>query len=311
MTNTPHIPVLYNEVIDSFASVERGIIIDCTLGYGGHTSLLLDTYPHLHVIGIDQDETAIEFSTARLAEYGDRVRIKKGRFSDVIKEILQEHNSDEIVGVLADIGVSSLQLDDESRGFSYDSNVLDMRMNKESSFDAKSVVNEYSQKDLENILYNYGELKNSRSLASAIISKRPFDSSKMLSEVVKPFAPRGKKIHPATLVFQAIRIEVNDELGELNRLLDALKENCLSRAKVGIISFHSLEDRVVKQKFTLWSKKCICDIDVMRCECGNNNDIGKIVTKKPLCATSDELKQNPRSRSAKLRVFQMSRSCSG
>jgi 16S rRNA (cytosine1402-N4)-methyltransferase len=309
LSEIPHIPVLYREVVELFSDLDSGIVIDCTLGYGGHSSLILESNPSLHVIGIDQDQSAIDFTTKRLEKYGERVSIKKGRFSDIISDILKEHPQQDIVGVLADIGVSSLQLDNMDRGFSYDSDTLDMRMNQDASFNAKDIVNSYSKEELANILFNYSDIKNSRQIAQAIVDNRPFYSSKELSDVVKKYAPKGKKIHPATLVFQAIRIEVNDELGELNRLLDKLKSTCLSHAKVAIISFHSLEDRAIKQRFNQWSKSCICDIDAFRCECGNDHDIGKVINKKPTTAQKDELKQNPRSSSAKLRVFQMNREC--
>ncbi len=303
MSNIPHIPVLYREVLGAYERCDEGIIIDCTMGYGGHSSLLLDAYPNITLIGIDQDQTAIDFSTERLAKYGDRVIIKKGRFSDVIKDIFQEYDVSSICGILADIGVSSLQLDQRVRGFSFESDVLDMRMDPDASLSAAEVVNTYSQKALEDILYQYGELNNSRKLASVIMQNRPFHSAKELADCIKPFMPRGKKIHPATLLMQAIRIEVNDELGELQRLLDAVELEDALTCKLGIISFHSLEDRIVKQRFTAWSKKCICPAEFMRCECGNNNARGKILTKKPLTAQADELKDNTRSRSAKLRIF--------
>jgi 16S rRNA (cytosine1402-N4)-methyltransferase len=302
LSDTPHIPVLYREVVSVFEDCE-GIVIDCTMGYGGHSSLLLEANKNITLIGIDQDQTAIDFSTKRLQKYGDRVVIKKGRFSEVIKEIFKEYDVSQISGVLADIGVSSLQLDQRERGFSYESDVLDMRMNPDATLSAAEVVNTYSQKELEDILYQYGELNNSRKLASVIVANRAFNSAKQLADCVKPYMPKGKKIHPATLLMQAIRIEVNDELGELRRLLDVIESEKALTCKVGIISFHSLEDRIVKQRFVKWSKRCICPPEYMRCECGNNNALGKILTKKPLCAKPDELKENARSRSAKFRIF--------
>ena len=305
MQDIPHIPVLYREVIDVFQDIKEGIIIDCTMGYGGHSSMILEANPNIKLIGIDQDQTAIDFSTQRLSQYGQRVSIKKGRFSQVIKEILQEVDPKEIKGILADIGVSSLQLDQKERGFSFESDTLDMRMDKDAPLSAWVVVNEYSQNELEHILKEYGELRNYKKLASVIVQKRPFVSSKELSEVLTPYLPRGKKIHPATLLMQAIRIEVNDELGELKGLLQTIKEVHPPCAKVAIISFHSLEDRIVKQEFVKWSKSCICPPEAFRCECGNNHNLGKILTRKPVTAQADELKQNARSRSAKLRVFQM------
>ncbi len=303
MPNTPHIPVLYREVVSAFEGCDKGVIIDCTMGYGGHSSLLLDAYPNITLIGIDQDQTAIDFSSERLEKYGDRVSIRKGRFSEVLKTVLQEYDVSQICGILADIGVSSLQLDQRERGFSFESDVLDMRMDSDASLSAADVINTYSQKALEDILYHYGELHNSRKLASVIMQNRPFHSAKALADLIKPYMPKGKKIHPATLLMQAIRIEVNDELGELQGLLDAIADSKMLTCKVGIISFHSLEDRIVKQRFSAWSKKCICPAEYMRCECGNDNALGKIITKKPLTAQADELKANARSRSAKLRIF--------
>ena len=305
MQNIPHVPVLYREVLEVFQDVGDGIIIDCTMGYGGHSSMILDANPHLKLIAIDQDQTAIDFSTQRLAKYGNRVSIRKGKFSSVIKDILNEVDIKEIKGVLADIGVSSLQLDQKDRGFSYDSDNLDMRMDKDAPLTAAQVVNEYSQKELEKILLEYGELRNYKKIASTIVANRPFYSAKELSDTLKPHMPHGKKIHPATLLMQAIRIEVNDELGELKSLLQSLEDAKFPHAKIAIISFHSLEDRIVKQTFSRWSKSCICPQEVMRCLCGNNNELGKIISRKPIIAKDDELKNNPRSRSAKMRVFEM------
>jgi len=305
LSESPHIPVLYREVADAFEGIEEGTIVDCTMGYGGHSSLLLEANEKIKLIGIDQDQTAIDFSTKRLAPFGDRVKIKKGRFSEMIKTIIEEEGAENIRGILADIGVSSLQLDQKERGFSYESETLDMRMDKGAHLSAAEVVNGYPQKELERILRDYGEIRNAAQIASVIVKHRPFYSAKELSDAVKPFGARGKKIHPATLVMQAIRIEVNDELGELSRLLDAIEEARLPHARIGIISFHSLEDRMVKQRFSQWAKTCICPPEAMRCTCGNDHALGKVVSRKPLTAKADELKANARSRSAKLRLFEM------
>ncbi len=301
--NTPHIPVLHQEVAEIFSSFQGGTIIDCTMGYGGHSELLLKKNLFISLIGIDQDQTAIDFSTKRLEPFQKRVSIRKGRFSEVVEEILKEKK--DIVGILADIGVSSLQLDKRERGFSYESEILDMRMDQSRDFSAKELINGYSQDELERILREYGELKNAKKIASVIVENRPFESAKELSDAITPFMPKHKKIHPATLVFQAIRIEVNDELGELKRLLDVIERSSLKQTRIGIISFHSLEDRIVKQRFATWAKNCICPNDAMRCTCGNNHAIGKILTKKPLVASKEEVRINPRSRSAKLRVFEI------
>lgn len=305
METIPHIPVLYRETIDVFRDIEDGIVVDCTMGYGGHSSMLLEANPNIHLVAIDQDQTAIDFSTKRLAQYGERVTIKKGRFSHVITEVIHEYGKDAIRGVLADIGVSSLQLDHKERGFSYESNALDMRMDKNALLDAATVVNEYSATQLQHILSEYGEIKNAKSLANAIVERRPFHSAKEMVEKLSHLLPKNKKIHPATLLMQAIRIEVNDELGELKGLLDALEKACLPNAHIAVISFHSLEDRIVKQRYAKWARRCICPAEAMRCECGGNHNLGTIVTKKPLTAQQDELRDNARSRSAKLRVFDM------
>lgn len=306
MQEIPHIPVLYREVIEAFSVCKEGIIIDCTMGYGGHSSLLLDNNGTLQLIGIDQDPTAIAFSSKRLEPFGNRVEIRRGRFSDVARDAMEE-NGEKICGILADIGVSSLQLDQRERGFSYESDTLDMRMNPDAPLSAYEVVNEYSQSALENILREYGEVTNARKVAETMVQRRPFNSAKELSNAIFHLMPKGKKIHPSTLVMQAIRIEVNDELGELTRLLDAIEASVIKNLRVAIITFHSLEDRIVKNRFSKWSKNCICPDDAMRCTCGNNHSIGKVITKKPLTALDDELRANSRSRSAKLRIFEIRR----
>lgn len=305
MQDIPHIPVLYREVLDNFSDIKSGIIIDCTMGYGGHSSMILEANPHIKLIGIDQDQTAIDFSTKRVEKYGDRVEIRKGRFSSVIKDIIKEHEVGNIRGILADIGVSSLQLDQKDRGFSYESDNLDMRMDNNAPLSAMNVVNDYSVKELERVIWEYGELRNYKKIASFIALNRPFSSAKELSSALLPMLPKDKRIHPATLLMQAIRIEVNNELGELESLLGSIKEAKFSNAKIAIISFHSLEDRVVKNIFTKWKENCICPREAMRCICTNNYSLGKILTKKPIMAQDDELKKNPRSRSAKMRVFKM------
>ncbi|MCI4406211.1 MAG: 16S rRNA (cytosine(1402)-N(4))-methyltransferase RsmH [Sulfuricurvum sp.] len=306
MQEIPHIPVLYREVLEAFAPCKDGVIVDCTMGYGGHSSLLLENNPSLSLVGIDQDPTAIAFSSKRLEPFGERVEICQGRFSDVASVLLSE-KGDKICGILADIGVSSLQLDQRERGFSYESDTLDMRMNPNAVLSAREVVNEYSQSALETILREYGEVSNARRVAETIVQRRPFGSAKELSNAIFHLMPKGKKIHPSTLVMQAIRIEVNDELGELTRLLDAIENSSVKKLRVAIITFHSLEDRIVKNRFSKWSKNCICPDDAMRCTCGNNHAIGKTITKKPLSAQEDELRENSRSRSAKLRIFEIRR----
>lgn len=298
MQNIPHIPVLYNEVLDCFKDINKGYIIDCTTGYAGHSSGLLNQNSSVKLICNDQDDEALNFSKNRLKDFENRVEFNKGNFENIIKKF----ENYPIRGVLADIGVSSLQLDKLDRGFSFNSENLDMRMNQNQSLDASTVINSYSQVELENIFKEYGEIREYKKIASLIVQNRPFYSAKELAEFFYNKLPKGK-IHPATLIFQAIRIEVNDELGVLYRLFKSMEEAKLKDCIVAIISFHSLEDRVVKNYFKKWSENCICPKDAFRCECGKNHALGKIITKKPIIATNFEIKQNPRSRSAKLRVF--------
>lgn len=298
-----HIPVLKSQTLEIFSSLSEGVLIDCTLGFGGHSSALLEAHPHLQIIGIDQDKEAREYCKAHLPM--QRVKILEGNFADEIKEALQISQKP-IVGILADIGVSSLQLDDLSRGFSFASPTLDMRMDTTNPLDASRVLNHYSKLQLEKIFREYGEIRESKKMADLIVeyrNKKPFESALELSSLLEKHFKKTK-IHPATLAFQAIRIEVNDELAVLESLLKTLEQANIPNAIVAMISFHSLEDRIIKTAFKEWEKSCICPSEAMKCECGNNHSRGRILTKKPLVATQEEIKSNPRSRSAKLRAFQ-------
>ena len=302
----PHIPVLLEAVLESFKDVGEGYFVDCTLGYAGHSSEILKRYETLKHIGIDRDDEALAFSAKRLAPYDTRSQLYKGTFAKVFPTLTQKP----IVAVLADFGVSSLQLDKLERGFSFESETLDMRMDASATLSAFEVVNHYSQERLEYILNHYGEVKPFKKVALAIVEARAkgvIASAKDLSEIVKQVIPAGGKIHPATLVFQAIRIEVNNELGEIEGLLDALEQKHFKGEVVSLISFHSLEDRLVKNRFKKWAQTCICDPHAMRCTCGKTHALGKALSSKPVSATSQELKLNPRSRSAKLRSFRFSK----
>ena len=308
MNTPPHTPVLLDEVIDSFKYIEDGYIIDSTLGYAGHSIEILKRYKNIKLIGIDRDLEAINFSSNRLKDFKNRVTLYRGAFSSKLLTLKERP----IVGLLADFGVSSLQLDKLDRGFSFDSDNLDMRMDSSSKLTAYEIINSYSKERLEYIFREYGEVRSYKKLTSAIIearSKKPIESGKELANIISKIIPRGK-IHPATLPFQAIRIEVNSELEEIETLLDILekmaKRGELNGAVVSLITFHSLEDRLVKNRYRKWAKRCICDSSAIRCSCGKNNDLGKIVNRKPITASKEELKINPRSRSAKLRIFQFS-----
>ncbi|MDE5602581.1 MAG: 16S rRNA (cytosine(1402)-N(4))-methyltransferase RsmH [Helicobacter sp.] len=303
----PHNPVLLQEILESFNTPlvvkNGGILIDCTIGFGGHSEALLEKYPKLSIIGIDQDEVAITYALRRLEVFKERFKAKFGRFSEVLPNIWR----DDVVGILADIGVSSMQFDDKQRGFCFDSPLLDMRMNPHNALSAKEVINTYSLPQLERIFRDFGEIREWKKLARLIVDFRKKEkiicANTLSALIVKHF--KNTKIHPATLAFQALRIEVNDELGELERMLKFCQEKSFQKgARVGIISFHSLEDRIVKTAFRDWERSCICPKEMMKCVCGNHHRKGKSFYKKPLSATKEEIKNNPRSRSAKLRVFE-------
>lgn len=299
---TPHIPVLLDEVLESFKDVGEGYFVDCTLGYAGHSSEMLARYTNLKHIGIDRDDEALAFSKKRLEPYKERSTLYKGTFANVFPALKESP----VVAVLADFGVSSLQLDKQERGFSFISETLDMRMDASSELSAYEVVNHYPKEKLEYIFDTYGEVRSFKRLASAIVEARAkgaITSARELSEIAKTIIPAGGKIHPATLMFQAIRIEVNNELGEIEGLLDALEQKHVKGEVVSLISFHSLEDRLVKNRFKKWAQDCICHPQAMRCTCGKNHALGKAFSSKPVTATKEELKVNPRSRSAKLRSF--------
>jgi len=299
---SPHIPVLLEEVLESFSGVPEGYFVDCTLGYAGHSSEVLKRYAHLKHIGIDRDDEALAFSKERLAPYAERSRLYKGTFATVLPTLEEKP----VTALLADFGVSSLQLDKKERGFAFDAENLDMRMDASAPLSAYDVVNSYPTEKLEYIFDLYGEVRSYRKLAGEIVqarSKKPIESAKELSDIIARVMPSGGKIHPSTLPFQAIRIEVNNELGEIEGLLDAIEAKHYAGEVVSLITFHSLEDRLVKNRFKKWANACICDPQAMRCTCGKDHALGKPLSRKPVTASKEELKRNPRSRSAKLRSF--------
>ncbi|WQU98842.1 16S rRNA (cytosine(1402)-N(4))-methyltransferase RsmH [Helicobacter pylori] len=298
-----HQSVLLQEVLQAFAPLEKGILIDCTLGLGGHSKALLSQKPHLKLIGIDKDKHAQEIAKERLKAFEGRYHILSGGFAKRFKEALETHG-EQIKGVLVDLGVSSLQLDDDDRGFNFHSLALDMRMDLESELNAQKVINSYSVVALEKIFKDYGEIKEYKKIAHHIVerrAKKPFKDAKDLSDFLSSLS-KNKKIHPATLVFQAIRIEVNHELEELKEFLQDARN--LKGAILCVISFHSLEDALVKNAFKDYAKNCICDALSFKCTCSNNHALGEILTKKPITPSPEEIKRNRRSRSAKMRVFQ-------
>lgn len=291
-----HIPVLCNEVCALFANLQ-GVIIDCTLGFGGHSAAILATNPHVRIIGIDRDSETMRMACANLAHFGERFTAHWGCFGDIGALL----SSTSVVGILADLGVSSYHLDTSARGFGFRAETLDMRMDQKQILSAKEIVNRYPKDELTRI-FARGEVRQAKKLAALICERRkqkPFESARELSELIAQHMPHTT-LHPATLAFQALRIEVNDELGQLARLLDSAR----GRTQIlAIIAFHSLEDSMVKQSFKDFAKSCMCPPFAERCTCGNNHALGTILTKKPITPSTEEIANNPRARSAKLRAF--------
>ncbi|EHM2396063.1 16S rRNA (cytosine(1402)-N(4))-methyltransferase RsmH, partial [Campylobacter jejuni] len=245
----PHIPVLLNEVQEIFKNLKTGYFLDCTLGFGGHSEALLKNHPDLKFIACDQDQQALEFSKKRLKDFRNRITFMQSNFSEVLEKI---SHKEELRGILADIGVSSFQLDNNERGFSVNSDFLDMRMNQNSKISAYEIINTYTKEQLTSIFKDYGELYDAHFIAKKIClerSKNPIKGAKELYQIIGKGKQNHRKISKATLAFQAIRIEVNQELKVLKDFLEHLEnlkpKNCI----LAIISFHSLEDRIVKQFF--------------------------------------------------------------
>lgn len=304
-----HISVLLNESVDALNIKKDGVYADGTLGGGGHSEKILERLSDKGLlIGIDRDIEAIEAAKERLKNYSNII-YENTNFKN-IKEILQKNDIKNIDGAVLDLGVSSYQLDNADRGFSYiASSRLDMRMDTSASLDAYKVVNTYSEEELAKIFFEYGEEKFSRRIAAKIVeerAKKPIETTLELSELVKKCIPQKtvkKGSHPAKRVFQAIRIEVNGELdileGAINDFFDSLK----SGGRLAIISFHSLEDRIVKNTFANLARGCVCPKDFPVCVCGQKPR-GKIITKKAVVPTEDEIEFNKRSKSSKLRVIE-------
>jgi 16S rRNA (cytosine1402-N4)-methyltransferase len=306
-----HLPVLLRETVEWLSPPPDGIVVDCTVGMGGHSAELLKHIPRGRLVGLDQDVEALQH--ASLALQGDpRVTLVKANFADLLT-VLKELSLSEVDCVLMDIGVSSLQLDSPLRGFSFQQNgPLDMRMDASAPLTAADVVNTYPEEKLANVIYEYGEERKSRQIANAIARHRqqkPFETTEELALLAKKVlgSPRPKKgesfKHPATRLFQALRIEVNQELEVLKTALKAALSVLKPGGRLAVITFHSLEDRIVKQHFKSESVDCICPPRIPQCVCGHKASI-ELLTRKPVEATEEEISQNPRSRSAKLRVVQ-------
>ena len=301
-----HVPVLLEETIEQLNIKPDGIYVDGTIGGAGHSKRIIQKLSkNGMLIGIDRDEEALKAARENLKEYNN-FRLVHGNH-DEIKKILSELQIYHVDGILMDLGVSSYQLDEKERGFSYNGdNVLDMRMDKTQEKTAIDVINKYSEEELADIIYKYGEERFSRSIAKNICKQRktkPITTTKELVEVIERSRPYSKDGHPAKRTFQAIRIEVNNEINPLyNTVLDSIK--CLKEGgRLCVITFHSLEDRAVKEAYIEAQGKCTCPKDLPYCVC-NYTSFGKIINKKPIEATQEEKIQNTRSKSAKLRVFE-------
>ena len=306
--NFEHKPVLLKECIEGLQIKPNGIYVDGTMGGAGHSIEIVKKLSNDGLlIGIDRDEEALKASKERLAKYKNVTYIHNNH--DNIKEILQKLSISQVDGILLDLGVSSYQLDERNRGFSYlGENELDMRMDKNQDLTAKKVVNYYSEADLANIIYQYGEERFSRQIAKNICNYRKektINTTKELVDIIEKSIPKSKQKdgHPAKRTFQAIRIEVNNEIEPLyNTVKDCI--DCLKpQGRLCIITFHSLEDRAVKNAYIDAKGKCTCPTDLPYCVCGAKT-LGKIITKKPIIATKEEQEENSRSKSAKLRIFE-------
>ena len=304
-----HKSVLLNECIDGLKIKPNGIYVYGTLGGAGHSSEIIKKLSAQgKLIGIDRDEDALKAAKERLKEYSN-VIYYHGNHDD-IKEILEDLNIEKVDGILLDLGVSSYQLDERNRGFSYlGENVLDMRMDKTQKLDAKIVVNNYKEEELAKIIYDYGEERFSRQIAKNICierKKQEITTTKQLVDIIEKSIPakfRSKDSHPAKRTFQAIRIEVNDEIKPLYQTVLNSIECLKPGGRLCIITFHSLEDRAVKNAYIDAEGKCICPPGLPYCACGAIKK-GKIITKKPILPTKEEMKNNSRSKSAKLRIFE-------
>ena len=302
-----HIPVLLHECIDNLNIRPDGIYVDGTLGMGGHSEQIAGRLTTGTLIGIDRDETAIARAGARLAPFGERVQLVHGNFRDTAA-ILDRLGIDAVDGMLFDLGVSSPQLDETQRGFSYMHDApLDMRMDATSGLSAWNVVNEWPENELKRILYEYGEERYAPRIAGAIVrarAQRPISTTLELVDVIRsamPGAALREKQHPAKRSFQAIRIAVNGELDALPPMLEAAVSHLNAGGRLAVISFHSLEDRIIKKTMQELATGCTCPPEFPVCVCGKKPKI-RLVSRKPIVSGEAELAENPRARSAKLRV---------
>lgn len=303
-----HTPVLLEEAIASLHCQPGGVFVDGTIGGGGHARSILEaTGPDGLLIGLDRDDDALQESGKRLASFGSRKILRKANF-DRMADILDELGIEKVDGILLDLGVSSHQLDTPERGFSFSAdNLLDMRMDRNQEVSAYEFINRASEAELQQVIWEYGEEAMARRIARAIVRARrtsPIMTTASLSDIVVQALPpdqRNHKIHPATKTFQAVRIRVNDELNSLEQGISSGVDKLKGGGRFSIISFQSLEDRIVKNAFRLWTKRCICPPGIPICTCGHQPKL-KVLTSKPVVPQPAEIAQNPRARSARLRT---------
>ncbi len=306
LSQTDHRPVLLRETIELLAAERGGLFVDCTVGLGGHSEAILQASSDAQVLGIDRDEEALGLARERLALYGSRFRAVHADFRDITR-VLATAKVKQVHGILADFGVSSLQLDSPSRGFSFRHNApLDMRMDVSSGETAVELLGRLSEVDLARIIFEYGEERRARRIARWIVERRergePIRTTRDLAELVQRAVGPDKKrrIHPATRTFQALRIAVNSELENLDSFLVQAVDHLEPDGRLAVISFHSLEDRIVKRTLLKLSGRCQCPPRLPKCLCGASKSI-EILTRRPMTPGDDELSENPRARSARLR----------
>lgn len=299
--NTPHVPILVTAVLDGLQATSRtkALYIDGTLGAGGHSAALLATRPDNQIIGFDRDPYALELAAQRLATYGERVQLVQGSYLEMGRVL-----GDTLVdGVLLDLGLSSMQLDQAERGFAFRfEGPLDMRFDPASPIPtAADLVNSLSAEAIAAILFRYGEEHYSRRIAKAIVNARPITTTRQLANLIEGLRLPPQKIHPATRTFQALRIAVNDELEAVEAVLPLAIQHLKRGGRLVVITFHSLEDRIVKQLMKTESIDCLCPPRQPICTCGHHATL-KLITRKPIIADEVEIEANPRARSAKLRI---------
>ncbi|MCL1905839.1 MAG: 16S rRNA (cytosine(1402)-N(4))-methyltransferase RsmH [Clostridiales bacterium] len=306
-----HLPVLLAETLAALKPCGGGLYIDGTVGGAGHAEALLRLAPDIRLIGLDRDEEALKAAAARLAPFEDRVQLYHSNFSQIKQALAALGFSEtQVSGVLLDIGVSSHQLDTAERGFSYmQDGPLDMRMDSAASLTAADIVNTWEEGELSRVLYEYGEERWARRIAAFIVAERafaPIKTTMQLVGVIKKAVPKGAREadqHPAKRSFMALRIVLNDELTELNRGLEAAKDLLKKGGRLAVISFHSLESRIVKEKFRYWASSCVCPPELPVCVCGHKPEV-KIINRRPVVAGAEELKINLRAKSAQLRAVE-------